>query len=47
MVLEQLQPVCVSEQKFCTCFFHFKKLEPPTDMEDTDGIEEEEREVRN
>lgn len=24
-VLEQLQPVCVAEQKFLTSFFHFQK----------------------
>ena len=24
-VLEQLQPVCVAEQKFLTSFFHFEK----------------------
>ena len=26
-VLEQLQPVCVAEQKFLTSFFHFQKPE--------------------
>ena len=49
LMLEQLQPVCVSEQKFCTCFFHFKKPGPPADPEmadQTDGMDEEEREVR-
>ena len=29
-VLEQLQPVCVSEQKFLTSFFHFAKPSCPT-----------------
>lgn len=32
-VLEQLQPVCVSEQKFLTSFFHFEK---PVVMSDED-----------
>ena len=27
-VLEQLQPVCVAEQKFLTSFFHFQKPLP-------------------
>uniref|UniRef100_A0A1X7VCF4 Exocyst complex component Sec3 PIP2-binding N-terminal domain-containing protein n=1 Tax=Amphimedon queenslandica TaxID=400682 RepID=A0A1X7VCF4_AMPQE len=36
LVLEQLQPLCVSEEKFCTTFFHFPRQEesegssPPT-----------------
>ena len=29
-VLEQLQPVCVAEQKFLTSFFHFQKPEVVT-----------------
>ena len=37
-VLEQLQPVCVSEQKFLTSFFHFAKPESGS-MEDV-GVEE-------
>ena len=27
LVLEQLQPLCVSEEKFCTTFFHFPRAE--------------------
>lgn len=42
MVLEQIQPVCVAEQKFLNSFFHFEKSEnfaaeidnSPTDEED-------------
>ena len=42
-ILEQLQPLCVTEQKFCTCFFHFAK---PDKEEDQEEEEEEEQEVR-
>ena len=40
-LLDQLQPVCVSEQKFVTAFFHFQKVEQPEDFEDVDGEEGE------
>ena len=38
-LLDQLQPVCVSEQKFLTAFFHFIKpsTELGEDPDDTDG----------
>ena len=29
--MEQVHPVCVSEQKFCSAFFHFPKMETGTD----------------
>ena len=28
LVLEQIQPVCVAEQKFLNSFFHFERIEP-------------------
>ena len=37
VVLEQLQPVCVSEQKFLTAFFHFAKPERPQEMDQPGG----------
>ena len=38
VVLEQLQPLCVSEEKFCTTFFHFPRAE------ETRGVSEGGRE---
>ncbi len=45
-LLEQLQPVCVSEQKFLTSFFHFAKptvneiiVEEEEPEDDIDAIE--------
>ena len=38
LVLEQLQPLCVSEEKFCTTFFHFPRAE------ETRGVREGGRE---
>ena len=38
LVLEQLQPLCVSEEKFCTTFFHFPRAE------ETRGVSEGGRE---
>ena len=38
-VLEQLQPVCVSEQKFLTSFFHFAKPSRSISLEDV-GVDE-------
>ena len=32
-VLEQLQPLCVAEQKFLTSFFHFQKPEKEEEEE--------------
>ena len=41
-VLEQLQPVCVSEQKFLTSFFHFAKqtasFVEDDDVNEVDGL---------
>ena len=36
LVLEQLQPVCVSEQKFLVSFFHFDKDHRLMDADDLD-----------
>ncbi len=49
-LLEQLQPVCVSEQKFLTSFFHFAKpcnSESALEEEEDgiDGISREDSEV--
>ena len=41
-LLDQLQPVCVAEQKFCTSFFHLAKPRLSSDFDDTDGIPDEE-----
>ena len=52
LLLDQLQPVCVSEQKFLMAFFHFAKPEGDTSngldrvdggarTEDVDELEEE------
>ncbi len=41
-LLEQLQPVAMAEQKFCTCFFHFAKADFVSDFDDTDGIQDPE-----
>ena len=27
LIMEQMHPVCVSEQRFCTSFFHFPKTD--------------------
>lgn len=43
-LLEQLQPVCVSEQKFLTSFFHFPKPNssmPPDDDDPMDILDSE------
>lgn len=42
-VLEQLQPVCVSEQKFLTSFFHFAKpsCPSPADEDPLETVEDE------
>ena len=32
-LLDQLQPVCTSEKRFLTSFFHFQKQEEPTTLE--------------
>lgn len=39
LLLDQLQPVCVSEQKFLMAFFHFSKPPPPPD-EDSDHLDQ-------
>ncbi len=37
MVLEQIQPVCVAEQKFLNSFFHFERIEGvPEEIEEAD-----------
>lgn len=39
MVLEQIQPVCVAEQKFLNSFFHFERNDSLGDEMDTvDGV---------
>ena len=41
-VLEQLQPVCVSEQKFLTSVFHFAKPSHSISLEDVGADETDE-----
>ena len=43
LVLEQIQPVCVAEQKFLNSFFHFERLESvPENADEGGSLDDEE-----